>query len=88
MECITKAVLISSQNSNLLYHIGLLKCFQRDYEEALLNFDIAIEKAEDNIPEYFFYKGLTQALLNNFKDSILDFSIAINIKNDYSQAFL
>ncbi len=52
------------------------------------DFSKAIEKAEDNVPKYFFHRGIVSSILHNFEDAVGDFSIALNIKNDYCEAFL
>ena len=58
------------------------------YKEGIEDFCKAIDKAEDNVPEQFFYRGLIHSLIFNFNEAIGDFSIAINIKPEYCEAFL
>ena len=62
--------------------------YMEDYEGAINDLSIAIDKVDENKPEYFFYRALNLAMIGNYKDAIIDFSIAIKIKNDYAEVFL
>lgn len=50
--------------------------------------DKAIEKSEDNIPKYFYLRGLIFACFGNFGQAIQDLSVAINLDDSYSRPYL
>lgn len=37
---------------------ALVKAFLQNYGEAIADVDKAIEKSEDNVPKYFYFRGL------------------------------
>ena len=42
-----------------------------------MDMDYAIDKAEDNLPQYFYLRALCWACVQNYKQAISDSSIAI-----------
>ena len=50
-----------------------------DYEQAIIDIDKAIEKSEDNVPKYFFFRGMIYGCSKQFKQAASDFSICINL---------
>lgn len=50
--------------------------------------DKAIEKSEDNIPKYFYLRGLIFAIFGNFSQSVQDLTVAINLDEKYSKPYL
>jgi len=50
--------------------------------------DLAIDKSEDNVAEYFYTRGLLNANLKKYKASINDFNICINLDENYSEAYI
>lgn len=50
--------------------------------------DKAIEKSEDNIPKYFYLRGLTFAIFGNFSQAVQDLTVAINLDEKYSKPYL
>jgi len=63
MIYLDKAVKINDSVSNLLYIRGMIKLYLELYEEAIEDFNEAIEKADDNISKYFFNRGLINSII-------------------------
>jgi tetratricopeptide (TPR) repeat protein len=56
-----------------------LYLYQNDFNKSVADIDKAIEKSEDNIPKYFFLRGLIFAVFGNFSQAIQDLTVAINL---------
>lgn len=55
-----KAYDLSNSNSNQLFLRGLIYYYLGKINEGLEDIGKAISKSEENIPKYFFYRGLGQ----------------------------
>jgi tetratricopeptide (TPR) repeat protein len=62
-----KALNLNGNNANLLYHYAILKFAMGYQQDCIQDLDKAIEKSEDNIPKYFFLRGLAYACQNCLK---------------------
>lgn len=62
--------------------------YKGDFNEAIADVDKAIEKSEDNIPKYFYFRGLSFAIFGNFAQSVQDLSVAISLDDKYAKAYL
>lgn len=49
---------MNDQNSNLYYIRSIVKTFLMNLAEALTDIDKAIEKSEDNVAKYFYFRGI------------------------------
>ena len=75
-------------NSPLLYMRALVKFSLKNLSEALIEIDQAIEKSEDNIPKYYYLRGLIYANAKHYKNALEDFSIVVQLDSKYFKAFL
>lgn len=58
MELLDLANSMNDQNSNLYYIRSIVKTFLMNLAEALTDIDKAIEKSEDNVAKYFYFRGI------------------------------
>jgi len=65
--------------SNVYYHRAVINLYINDFDKAVADVDKAIEKSEDNIPRYFYLRGLIFACCGNFSQAVQDLSVAINL---------
>jgi tetratricopeptide (TPR) repeat protein len=49
---------INPNSSNLLYHRTIIHLYFEDWEEASHDINKCIEKAEENLPKYFYLRGV------------------------------
>lgn len=50
--------------------------------------DRAIEKSEDNIPKYFYLRGLILSCCQTFKQAVHDLSVCLSLNENFAEAFL
>jgi tetratricopeptide (TPR) repeat protein len=79
MDEMNSGNLINDANSNLLYHRAILCYYFRDFKRGLDDINRCIEKAEDNIPKYFFLRGLGYACTRDPGKAISEFSICVSL---------
>jgi hypothetical protein len=53
-----------------------------------MDMDYAIDKAEDNLPQYFYLRALCWACVQNYKQAISDSSIAIELDSGDTESYL
>lgn len=58
MKNLDKALECNQSNANLFYYRGLLQFALNDKFSCVQELEKAIEKSEDNIPKYFYLRGL------------------------------
>lgn len=56
--------------------------------EALENVDKAIEKSEDNVPKYFYIRGVIFAMEGNFKQAISDLTTCLSLDEKMDDALI
>lgn len=71
-----------------MYHRGLLRFYFCEIDEALADFNKAIEKTEENNAKYYYGRGLAYATISKFKSALSDFTITINLDSKHADAFL
>lgn len=74
--------------ASLYFYKGIMNLAIRNVSQSILNVEKAIEKSEDNIPGYFYVKGLAYGTQKMFKQAINDFTITINLDNKHHMAYL
>lgn len=70
MDEMNSGNLINDGNSNLLYHRTILSYYFKDFKGGLEDINRCIEKAEDNIPKYFYLRGLGYACAKDLVKAI------------------
>lgn len=73
-------------NANAYYNQGLAKSELGQYDDAILEYNKAIE-IDPNCPRAYFNRGRSLFKLGRYEDAILDFTKAIEIDPDYSAAY-
>lgn len=58
---------MNDNNANLYYVRSIIKAGLEDYDSSIADIDKAIEKSEDNVPKYFYLRGLVYGCRKNFK---------------------
>jgi tetratricopeptide (TPR) repeat protein len=88
LKLIDQAQQLNEQNANVFYIRAIIKAFLSNYGDAVTDVDKAIEKSEDNVPKYFYFRGLVYGCSRQFKPAISDFSICINLDENFADAYL
>lgn len=57
-------------SSNLLYHRAMLHLYFEDWHKAQQDINGCIEKAEENLPKYFYLRGISYYCAKEFKKAI------------------
>lgn len=60
----------------------------QNLNEALLDIDKAIEKSEDNVAKYFYFRAMLYGCMKQYKQAANDFSICINLDENCADAYL
>lgn len=74
--------------SNVYCHRAIINLYVNDIDKAISDIDKAIEKSEDNIPKYFYVRGLIFACFANFSQAVQDLSVCINLDSKFEKAYL
>jgi tetratricopeptide (TPR) repeat protein len=82
-----KAISQRETDSDLYFFRGLVLYYLGKPIEAVPEFEVAIDKAEDNMPIHFMARGLCYAQLKLLKEAIQDFSISIQLDEKLSEAY-
>lgn len=72
----------------MYYHRAVVNLYVNDFDKAVADIDKAIEKSEDNIPRYFYLRGLIFACCGNFTQAVQDLSVAVNLDDRFAKAYL
>lgn len=70
--------------SNVYYHRSVVYSYMNIWNEAINDIDKAIEKSEDNIPKYFYLRGLAFACCQSFKQAIHDLSVCLTLNDGFA----
>jgi tetratricopeptide (TPR) repeat protein len=87
-EILDGAIKMRDSESDLYFFRGIVLYYIGKPIDAVYDFEQAIEKAEDNIPNHFLARGLCSAKLQMYKEAIQDFSIAIQLDEKLADAYL
>lgn len=82
-----RAIVMRDTESDLYFFRGLLNYYLSKPVDAIPDFEMAIEKAEDNVPSHYIGRGLCYAALKLYKEAIQDFTIAIQLDENLSDAY-
>ena len=82
-----RAIAIRESESDLYFFRALVTYYMGRPVEAIPDLEIAIDKAEDNMPVHFMARGLCYAQLKLIKEAMQDFSIAIQLNENLSEPY-
>jgi tetratricopeptide (TPR) repeat protein len=82
------AVKLAPKDYTVLYYRGLLNFSLHSFFEAITDFEVVIEKAEETNANYYLARGRCYACLSMFKEAITDLSIALNLNKNLLDAYL
>lgn len=54
----------------------------------MIDIETAINKSEDNVAKYFYFRGMVYGILRQHKHALNDFSICISLDETFSDAYL
>jgi len=74
--------------SNLSFYIGFLKLSVGIAQSAIENFDLAMDKSDDNHAHHFLWKGIALAMHNNYEQALNEFRVSLSIDPTYFLAGL
>jgi tetratricopeptide (TPR) repeat protein len=77
---------LNPNSSNLLYHRTLIHLYFEDWEQAHEDINRCIEKAEENLPKYFYLRGVCHSCVKDFKKAINEFSICLSLDSQFQEA--
>jgi len=80
------ALVCNPQNAPLLYFRSILFYELHRLPEALSSIELAIEKSEENIPDYYYLRGFLYAKTLNFKTAIESLSIVLQLNPQCEKA--
>lgn len=74
---------MKNTGANIFYIRGVLNGFVGNLDLAINDIEQAIEKSEENVAQYFFFRGHVHACANNIRHAIDDYQVAINLDPQY-----
>lgn len=81
---IETAVIMRDPDSELLFYRAVLRYLLNNFQDCIEDMKNCIEKAEDNISDHYFLRGLAYASLKVYKEAIQDFTIALQLNDKNS----
>ena len=82
-----RAIALRDSDCDLYFFRGIVLYYLNHSIEAVPDFELAIDKAEDNVPIHFLARGLCYAQLKLLKEAMQDFSIAIQLNENMADAY-
>ena len=81
------AVAMREPDSELLFYRALIRYLSSNFQGALEDMKVCIDKAEDNLSEHYVVRGLAYASLRIYKDAVQDFTIALQLNEKAFQVY-
>lgn len=63
-----------------MFYDGLLKAYFALYQESEKSLSKAIEKGEEHLAKYFYWRAIINSLLGSNEQALTDITVAINIE--------
>lgn len=79
LEIIEEKVHIQN-NASVMFYDGVLKAYFSLYQESEKSFSKAIEKGEEHLAKYFYWRAVVNSLMSNNEQALADISVSINIE--------
>lgn len=87
LEHLEKVLNENDSCSNLSFYVGYLKLAIGLENEAVENFNKAIDKSDDNLALHYIWKGIALCMCNDYDRALGEFRIALNVDpSDYMAA--
>ena len=77
---LTTAMKMREVDSEMLFFRGTVRYVMKQFQLALDDIKLSIEKAEDNVAEHYVLRGLCYAADRNYTEATQDFTIALQLK--------
>ena len=88
LEHLEKVLAENDSCSNLSFYVGYLKLTIGLENEAVENFNTAIDKSDDNHAQHYIWKGIAMCMCNEYERASNEFEIAVSIDPKEFQAAL
>jgi len=94
MMLLQKAKRIFKQDDEICYYIGEIYKMQGDLNRAMMEYSMAIAYSKMNgsdfylVPHYYFNRATISLKKNRFSSAVVDYSYAIQLKPEYTQAYI
>jgi len=94
LSLLQKAKKIFQQDDEISYYIGEIYKMQGDLNRAMMEYSMAIAYSKMNgsdfylVPHYYFNRATISLKKNRFSSAIIDYSYAIQLKPDYTAAYV
>lgn len=75
------------KDSEVSFYQGIIQYILKKYELSLENAKISIEKADENLPEHYIFRGLCYASLENYQEAVNDFSVALQLNENLGYVY-
>lgn len=79
LEHLEKVLAENDSCSNLSFYVGYLKLSIGLENEAVENFNTAIDKSDDNMSLHYIWKGIALCMCNDYERALGEFRIALNV---------
>ena len=83
LEILEQILAENDSCSNLSFYIGYLKLTLGLENEAVENFNFAMEKSDDNHAHHFHWKGIALAMNNVYEEALNEFRVSLSIDPNY-----
>ena len=83
-KILDKALQSAPNDSNLLYHRGLILYYQHYFYDALIDLDAVIDLDDDPSAKFYLARGRCHACLSMFQEAISDLTKAIELDEELS----
>ncbi|CAK79215.1 unnamed protein product (macronuclear) [Paramecium tetraurelia] len=88
LQCLIRAQQYNQNNSQLMYLKSLAYMLMDNIEDAYKEILTTIEKADENLADHYYLKGLILALNGDILNAVQDFSVCLGIDEQYQKAYL
>lgn len=78
---------LNPNSSNLLYHRTIIHLYFEDWKLAHQDINRCIEKAEENLPKYFYLRGVCYSCVRDFKKALNQFSICLSLDGEHEESY-
>lgn len=87
IDCFSKAISINPEFAKAYSYRGFCYFWMVQYEEALADFEKALELGVDHPEEIYFYIGRTYFKMANYEEAVISFTNAIEINKEIAEYY-
>lgn len=80
-ECLVEKAVSLRVDAESSHARGIIRYLMQNFEKALEDAKVCIEKADENIAEHYVFRALCYAALSNYSEAVNDFSVALQLND-------